>query len=77
MTEAEVDDRMRELLGPGHDEKELKRCWPTKIRRDVSRDNLLRMKAIQWLVDNADVTEVEYEPEDDEARHRGGRGGQG
>lgn len=65
VTEEEVDDRLRTLLGPGHDEKELKEMLADEDRRDVARANLLRLKAIQWLVDHADVTEVEYEPEDD------------
>lgn len=71
VTEAEVDERMRELLGPGRDEKELEKMLADEDRRDVSRNSLLRMKAIQWLVDNAQVTEVEYDPAEEEEQAEG------
>lgn len=65
VTEEEVDERIRMVLGPDRDEKELAAMMADEDRRDVSRLNLLRLKAIQWLIDHADVTEVEYEPEDE------------
>lgn len=65
VTEDEVDARLRDLLGPNRDEKELKKMMADEDRRDVSRTSLLRMKAIEWLLDNAQVTEVEYDPADD------------
>lgn len=64
VTEEEVDERMRLVLGPGRDEKELAELMADEDRREVSRLNLLRLKAVRWLIDNADVTEVEYEPEE-------------
>ncbi len=66
VSEEEVDERIRLLLGPGHDEKEMRELVADEDRRDVARTNLLRIKAIRWLIDNADVTEVEYEPTTDE-----------
>lgn len=67
VTEEEVDERMRAVLGPGRDEKELQEMMADEVRRDVSRANLLRLKAIRWLIDNADITEVEYEGDDEAA----------
>lgn len=66
VSEEEVDERIRLLLGPGRDEKEIAELVADEDRRDVARTNLLRIKAIRWLIDNADVTEVEYEPTTDE-----------
>lgn len=57
-----VDERLRELFA-GRDEKELKTILADEDRRDVVRENLLRTRALDWLVEHAQVTEVEYEPE--------------
>lgn len=62
-SEEEVDERIRILLGSGRSEEELKELLADEDRRDVARANLLRLKAIRWLIDNANVTVVEYEPE--------------
>lgn len=63
VSEEEVDERIRILLGSGRSEEELKELLADEDRRDVARANLLRLKAIRWLIDNANVTVVEYEPE--------------
>src|SRR5690606_37212219 len=67
---------MRLVLGPGRDEKELAELMADEDRREVSRLNLLRLKAVRWLIDNADVTEVEYEP-DEAAEEEAAAGGEG
>lgn len=65
--ESAVDERLRELLGSGHDERELKQMMADEGRRDVVRETLLRTRALEWLVEHAHVTEVEYEaPEQSE-----------
>jgi len=63
VSEEEVDERIRAAYGPGRNEEELKKLLADEDRRAVARENLLRLKAIRWLIDNADVTVVEYEPE--------------
>lgn len=63
--EDDVDARLRELLGPNREERELKEMLADEDRRDVVRESLLRERALDWLVEHADVTEVEYDPEEE------------
>lgn len=63
--EEAVDERLRELLGPGRDERELKQMLADEDRRDVVRESLLRTRALEWLVEHAQVTQVEYEAGDE------------
>lgn len=64
VTEEEVDERIRALYGAGREEEELQKLLADEDRRSVARENLLRLKAIRWLIDNANITVVEYEPEE-------------
>lgn len=63
--EDEIDARIKELLGPNRDEKEVEEMLADEDRRDAVRQTTLRRKTIDWLVENARVTETEFVPADE------------
>lgn len=63
--EEDVDERLRNLIGPDRDEEETAAMLADEDRRNVARDGLLRTRALEWIVERAEITEVEYDAEDE------------
>lgn len=57
--EEAVDERLRSLLAH-RGEEEVKEALADEGRRAFARNALLRSKALDWIVERAEVTEVEY-----------------
>lgn len=67
-----VDERLRNLLGAGREEEDIKEMLADEDRRTVARNGLLRTRALEWLVEHAQVTEVVYDEADVEADEENG-----
>lgn len=67
-----VDERLRNVFGAGRDEAEVEEMLADDDRRAIARDGLMRSRALDWLVERADITEVEYEPEEPTAEDEDG-----
>ncbi|MBO8141782.1 MAG: trigger factor [Firmicutes bacterium] len=66
-SEEEVDARLVQLLGSAPDEKRREQFLRDEDNRRAARNTLMRSKALDFLASHAEVTEVEFDPADEEA----------